>query len=139
MTHSVSTTWLEKMAFESQVSGHKIIMDANEEAGGEDRGPRPKPLVLSALGGCTGMDVIHVLKKMRIQPTFFNVAIEGTLSEEQPKRYTQIHLTYEFKESDNLDAQKVETAVKLSQEKYCSVSALLRRGAEVTYEIKYLS
>jgi len=138
MTHNVEITWLEKMAFESQVSGHKIVMDANEEFGGENRGPRPKPLLLSALGGCTGMDVIHVLRKMRIEPSHFNVSVEGALSEEEPKRYTDIHLVYEFKAADNLDNRKVETAVKLSQDKYCSVSALLKRGAEVTYEIKYL-
>ncbi len=138
MTHSVSATWLEKMAFESQVSGHRIVMDADERAGGEDRGPKPKPLVLSALGGCTGMDVIHILTKMKIEPSYFNIAIEGTLSEEQPKRYTHIHLVYEFKADDNLDNKKVENAVKLSQDKYCSVSALLKRGAEVTYEIRYV-
>ncbi len=138
MTHKVDTTWLEDLAFESEVTGHKIVVDANEEFGGKDRGPRPKPLLLSALGGCTGMDVISILKKMKMEPSYFNVSVEATISEAEPKIYTGYHLAYEFKADDNLDNDKVEKAVKLSQERYCAVSAILRQGAELTYEIKYL-
>lgn len=138
MTHSVHTSWLGSLAFETDVSGHKIVMDADTDFGGEDRGPRPKMLVLSALGGCTGMDVIHVLRKMRIEPSFFNVRCEATLSDDELKRYNKIHVTYEFRADDNLDRRKVETAVKLSQDKYCSVSAMLKAGSEVTHEITYL-
>ena len=118
MNHSVTCTWLENMAFETQVSGHKIILDADESAGGEDRGPKPKPLVLSALAGCTGMDVIYTLKKMRILPSYFNVAVDASTTDEHPKYYNKIHLIYEFKAKDNLEQGKVETAVRLSQEKY---------------------
>jgi putative redox protein len=138
MNHSVTCTWLENMAFETQVSGHKIILDADESAGGEDRGPKPKPLVLSALAGCTGMDVIYTLKKMRILPSFFNVAVDASITDDHPKYYDKIHLIYEFKAKDNLEQGKVETAVRLSQEKYCGVNALLKKGAEVTFEIQYL-
>lgn len=138
MTHSVKTTWLSNLAFQTDVGGHKILMDADNDFGGEDKGPRPKMLLLSALGGCTGMDVIHVLKKMRIEPSYFNVSCEATLSDDELKRYNKIHVVYEFKANDNLDPKKVETAVKLSQDKYCSVSAMLKAGSEVTYEITYL-
>ncbi len=138
MNHSVNCTWLENMVFETEVSGHKILLDADESAGGEDKGPRPKPLVLSALAGCTGMDVIYVLKKMRIEPTYFNVAVNASLTDEHPKQYDKIHVMYDFKAKDALDQGKVETAVRLSQDKYCGVNALLKKGAEVTYEIRYL-
>ena len=138
MTHRVNTKWLNDLAFETDVSGHKIVMDADSDFGGEDRGPRPKMLVLSALGGCTGMDVIHILNKMKIVPSYFNVTCEATLSDDELKRYNKVHVTYDFKADDNLDKRKVETAVKLSQDKYCSVSAMLKAGSEVTYEITYL-
>ena len=138
MTHSVSCRWLENMAFEAEVTGHKLIMDATAEVGGEDRGPRPKPLLLSALAGCTGMDVISILRKMKIDPSFYNMRVEANVTEDHPKQYDSIHLIYEFKESDNLNKEKVKTAVGLSQEKYCGVSSLLRMGAELTYEIQYL-
>jgi putative redox protein len=126
------------MVFETEVTGHKILLDADEKAGGEDKGPRPKPLLLSALAGCTGMDVIYILRKMRIEPSYFNVSVDGTLTEEHPKQYDKIHLVYEFKAEDGLNEAKVETAVGLSQEKYCGVSALLKKGARVTYEIRYI-
>jgi putative redox protein len=126
------------MAFETEVTGHKIIFDGDESVGGEDRGPRPKPLVLSALAGCTGMDVIYVLRKMKIEPSYFNVAVDGNLTDDHPKQYDKIHVVYEFKKDDGLDEHKVETAVGLSQEKYCGVSALLKKGAELSYEICYI-
>ncbi len=138
MTHTVNTRWVEKMAFESEVGTHKIMLDADDEAGGEDRGPRPKILLLTALGGCTGMDVIYILKKMRVDPSYFNLNVEATVSDDEIKRYAKIHVVYEFKDGDNLDKKKVQNAVELSQNKYCSVSAMLRDGSEVTYEIKYL-
>ena len=138
MAHTVTCTWLENMAFETEVSGHKIVVDADESVGGENRGPRPKPLVLSALAGCTGMDVIYVLKKMKIEPTHFAISVDGSLTEEHPKQYDKIHLIYEFRNGDDIDHKKVDTAVNLSQEKYCGVSALLKKGAEVTYEIRYV-
>lgn len=138
MTHTVTCTWLENMKFETDVMGHKLTVDADQSVGGEDLGPRPKPLILSALAGCTGMDVISILKKMRIVPTFFDMEVEGFLTDEYPKTYDKIHLTYLFRESDNLDGDKVRTAVEKSQEKYCGVSALLKKGCDLSYEIKFV-
>ena len=103
-----------------------------------NNGPRPKPLILVALAGCTGMDVISILKKMKIEPEFFNVSVEGELTEEHPKFYHKIHITYELKGID-IEREKVEKAVNLSRDKYCGVNALLQFGAEITHEIRILA
>ncbi|MFH0866383.1 MAG: OsmC family protein [Bacteroidota bacterium] len=112
-------------------------MDADEANGGRNKGPRPKTLTLASLAGCTGMDVIAILRKMHIEPEYFNVIAEGDLTEEHPKYFHKIHLVYEVKGA-GIDAEKVDKAVSLSQEKYCGVSALLSKGAELTYEIRML-
>lgn len=136
--HSLNCTWKEGMAFESEISGHKLVMDADESVGGEDNGPRPKPLLLASLAGCSGMDVVSILKKMQQPHTYFNIDVEAELTEEHPKHYSAIKLIYEFKKSDNLDEKKVEKAVTLSQERYCGVSALLKKAITVDYEIRYI-
>lgn len=134
MSSKVAINWKEEMAFEAEVNGFKMMIDADEKVGGKNRGPRPKPLTLASLGGCTGMDVISILRKMRVEPSYFNIEVDGTLTEEHPKHYNKIHLTYTFG-GDNLDKEKIEKAVNLSQERYCGVSELLRKGAEITHEI----
>jgi len=126
------------MAFEAEINNFKILMDADESVGGENSGPRPKPLTLASLGGCTGMDVVSILKKMRIEPDYFNIEIEGELTEEHPRYYHKIHLTYQFKGVD-LPMDKLEKAVNLSQDRYCGVSELLKKGAEITYQIELLN
>ena len=136
-TEVVSTKWLENMAFESEINGHKLIIDAKEEVGGQDRGPRPKPLMLAALGGCTSMDVISILKKMRVELKSLNVIVEGELSEEHPKRFQKMHVIYEV-EGDNLPLDKIEKAVSLSEDKYCGVSAVYREVMEITSEIRIM-
>lgn len=134
----VSTKWLENMAFESEINGHKIIIDAKSEFGGEDRGPRPKPLMLAALGGCTSMDVISILKKMRVELKSLNVIVEGELSEEHPKRFTKMHVIYEV-EGENLPMEKIQKAVTLSEDQYCGVSAVYKEVMEITSEIRVKS
>ena len=133
----VTTKWLDNMAFESEADGHKIILDANPEMGGEDLGPRPKPLMLVALGGCSGMDVISILKKMRVVPDKFNVQVEGELTEEDPKHFYKIHVIYEFTGKD-LPMDKLKKAVELSEEKYCGVGAVYTKTMELTSEIKVI-
>lgn len=137
MKESVSIKWLEKMAFEGEVNGHKIVIDANPEVGGEDRGPRPKPFMLFALAGCTGMDVVSILKKMRIEIEDVNIIVEGDLTEEHPKHFTSMHVIYEFKGKD-LQMDKLEKAVELSEERYCGVSAVYRKVMTITSEIRIL-
>jgi len=134
---SVTTSWLDKMAFESEINGHKIVIDADPSVGGEDRGPRPKPLMLASLGGCTAMDVISILKKMRVEVDDFKVHVEGELTDEHPKQFSKMHVVYEFK-GKNLPMDKLEKAVNLSEERYCGVSAVYKKVMEVTSEIKTL-
>ncbi|NQU88592.1 MAG: OsmC family protein [Mariniphaga sp.] len=133
----VEVKWLENMAFEAEVNEHKIIIDATPEVGGEERGPRPKPLMLAALGGCTGMDVISILKKMRVDFKGVNVKVEGELTEEHPKQFSKMHVIYEFT-GTGLPLEKLEKAVSLSEERYCGVSALYKKVIPITSEIKII-
>ncbi|WP_319480745.1 OsmC family protein [uncultured Draconibacterium sp.] len=133
----VKVSWKDKMAFEAEVDGHKITLDAAEAVGGEDRGPRPKPLMLTALAGCTGMDVVSILKKMRVEVEDFDITVEGDLTDEHPKQYYKMNVIYTFKGKD-LPLEKLKKAVSLSEERYCGVSALYKKAIEVTSEIKII-
>ena len=133
----VTTKWLSNMAFEIEVSGHKLIIDAEPHVGGEDRGPRPKPFMLASLGGCTAMDVISILKKMRIEVEKFNVTVEGDLTDEHPKHFYKIHTIFEFT-GKNLPMDKLKKAIELSEERYCGVSAVYKKVIEMTSEIKVI-
>ena len=125
---------LDKMAFEMEINGHKIIIDADEKVGGENRGPRPKPFMQAALSGCTAMDVISILRKMRVEVEDFKVHVEGDLTEEHPKHYTKMHIIYEFTGKD-LPINKLEKAINLSQDRYCGVSFSYKKAMEMTHEI----
>lgn len=138
MKQTINTSWNGDMQFDSLVSGHHVIMDASPEVGGKDAGPRPKALMLASLAGCTGMDVISILKKMRIEPKSFNIIIEAELTEEHPKHYSGMHLIYEFT-GDGLDEEKLKKAIELSQDRYCGVSAVYRKAMPLTYEVRVLA
>ncbi|MCU0372763.1 MAG: OsmC family protein [Ignavibacteria bacterium] len=103
--------------------------------GGNNEGPLPKPLMLAALAGCTGMDVVSILKKMRIEYDTFNLKIDGNLNEEHPKKYNKMHITYRFTGND-VPLDKVDNAVKLSMDKYCGVSAVYKEAVEMSYSIE---
>lgn len=135
MTHSVETAWKGNMQFDALVSGHNIVMDALPDVGGENKGARPKQLMLAALAGCTGMDVISILKKMKVEPEAFNIKVEADVTEEHPKHYFKMHVIYEFTGKD-LPLDKIQKAVELSQEKYCGVSAAYKKAMPLTWEIK---
>ena len=134
MAETVKVNWTDEMAFEAEVNGFKIVIDADERVGGKNRGPRPKPLTLVSLGGCTGMDVISILTKMRVKPDYFNVEISGELTDEHPKYYHKIHIRYVFRGKD-LPMVKLEKAINLSQDRYCGVTEMLKHVAEITHEI----
>jgi len=135
MSQQAIVTWQSNMAFEASVNGHKITMDTDVSGGGQDTGPRPKILLLAGLGGCTGMDVVSMLAKMKIVPEKFWMEISAEMTDEHPKVYNQIKLVYCFKGND-LPIDKLEKAVNLSKEKYCGVSAMLSKTAEMHTEIK---
>lgn len=134
---TVSTRWLKNMAFEANVKGHTINLDAESNVGGENLGVPPKPLMLVALGGCTAMDVISILKKMRVDVEDFNVEVKGELTEEHPKYFFKVHVIYQFKGKD-LPLDKLQKAISLSEERYCGVSAVYKKVMEVTSEIKII-
>jgi len=137
MKHEIEVKWMENMAFKTDVLGHEIIMDAKEENGGKNQGPPPKPLMLVSLAGCTGMDVISMLKKMRQDVESFELKIEGEVSDDHPKKYTRIKVIYLVK-GKNIDKDKVEKAVNLSKDKYCGVSAVFKEAIDMEFEVKII-
>jgi putative redox protein len=126
------------MSFNSNINGHKIILDAEEKFGGKDFGPRPKPLMLLALSGCTGMDVVSLLKKMHVNFDDFYIDVKGVLSDKHPIFYKEVILTYNILGAD-IDEKKVEKAIKLSQEKYCGVNYMIAQSSIIKYNINYLT
>jgi len=131
-------SWVDEMAFETEVNGHKIILDADEKVGGKDRGPRPKPLMITSLLGCTAMDVISILRKMRVSVKSFRVYANSELTEEHPKHYASIHLIFEFTGKD-LPMDKLKKAVSLSEERYCGVSYIYKQSIKMSSEIKVIN
>jgi putative redox protein len=134
MKESINVKWNDGMSFEAEAMGYKIIIDADPEFGGMKKGPKPKLLLLVALAGCTGMDVVSLLNKMRVEFNELNIKIEGDTSDENPKKFTRIKIIYEVT-GKNIDRNKVEKAVIMSQEKYCSVSATLKESVNIDYII----
>jgi len=127
----VNVEWKGNMAFEGKGdSGHTVLLDAGPQVGGQDQGPRPMETLLFALGGCTGMDVISILKKMRQDVEKFNMEISGDRAEEHPKRYTKVNVHYALQGTD-LNVDKIRKAIQLTQDTYCSVAKSL--SAEVTF------
>ena len=135
MKHTVDTSWKGEMLFDANVSGHHILLDALPAVGGGDQGARPKELMLAALAGCTGMDVVSILKKMRVEYKGLDIRVEADITEEHPKHYTHMHIIYSFT-GDHLDMNQLKKAIELSQDRYCGVSFMYRKAMEVTYEIK---
>ncbi len=135
MKTTIDLKWLENMSFEADVNGHSIRVDAGTENGGDDSGARPKPLMLVALAGCTGMDVVSILKKMRVEYDKLTISVEANMREEHPKYYDEMKIIYHFVGKD-LPVKKIERAVELSDEQYCGVSALYKMAIPLTSEIK---
>jgi putative redox protein len=119
-------------------TGHLVPMDTTPEVGGESSGPRPGDLPLVALGGCTGMDIVSILKKMRVNFDSFEMVIDGENRKEHPRYFEKVHIRYIFK-GRGLDESKIKEAVELSQDKFCSVSAMMKKSAELTYDIEIVS
>lgn len=134
--HEIETQWMGKMQFNALIDGHTVIMDAPQKSGGEENGAIPKPLVLAALSGCTGMDIIALLKKLNITIDDLNIIVSGELSKQAPIQYLAIHLKYIFK-GNVAQKNAAAGAVNDSQEKYCGVSSMLKKALPVTWEIIY--
>ncbi len=129
--------WKDSMRFVASAdSAHEVTMDAAPAGGGSDQGPRPMEMVLMGLGGCTGMDVVSILGKMRVAFDDFRVDIEAERAAEHPKVFDRVAMVYRVWGTD-VPEDKVKRAVDLTQEKYCSVLHMVNKTAAVThrYEI----
>jgi len=136
MKHEIESQWMGKMQFNALVQGHTIIMDAPERVGGENLGPIPKPFILSALSGCTGMDVIALLRKEGKQLQDFNIKVSGEISKQAPIEYIAIHLVYEMKGKPE-DLESALNVVRISQEKICGISHMLKKILPLTWVVVY--
>jgi len=126
-----SVTWVENQRFNGRAtSGHEIVVDGDKNGGNS-----PMELVLIGLCGCTAFDVASILRKKREPFTSLEVRAEAERAPQPPTVYTKIKLIYRV--ARNVSKKAVEDAVKLSEEKYCSVAAMLKQTAEITYEIQY--
>lgn len=121
--------YLDGMSLDAEANGHHFVLDAEEAFGGLDQGPRPKPLLLTALAGCTAMDVISMLKKMRQPFTRLEVMAEGELTDEHPRVMKDFTIT--FTVEGEVDPSRLARAIALSRDRYCGVSAMLRAHAPV--------
>lgn len=128
--------WIEGLKFIGETdSGHLVVMDAPKESGGENLAPSPMALLVTILGGCTGMDVVSILKKMREKLNNFSIEINAQRREEHPRIFSEIEMVYKF-QGENLNRQNVEKAVNLSFEKYCSIGAILKLSCPIKYRIE---
>lgn len=134
-THFVSTKHLQGMAFTADINDHQISMDSSDD--GIQSGASPKRLMLAALAGCTGIDVVSILEKMKVDFSELSIDIDASLSDTHPRIYEKVKIIYHIKILET-NRVKMEKAVALSQEKYCGVSAMFRAFSKIESEIKYL-
>ncbi len=137
MKEKINVKWTDGMSFEANIDGYKISIDSDPEFGGKSKGPKPKPLMMVALAGCTGMDLVSLMNKMRVKYDSLNVIVEGDLTEEHPKHFIKMKVIYEISGKE-IDLKKVEKAVAMSKDKYCGVSYSYKEVMEMEYEIKIL-
>jgi putative redox protein len=123
------TTWKQAHQFEADHEGNTIKIDGDKE-----KGHGPKALLLSALAGCSGIDVVDILGKMKIEFTSLRMETEATLSDEHPKVFTGVHITY-YIQSAGENEDRIKKAIDLSLEKYCGVSAMLKKNSPLHYTL----
>jgi len=127
-------TWKQNYTFDVDLDNHHFVLDASKENGGDDNGPRPKGLLLTALAGCTGMDVVSILEKMKHKNFTFQLKVTADNETTHPMVYKNVVLSYIF-QGDDLKPDNVKKAVHLSEEKYCAVSAMLKKAFDITIQI----
>ena len=128
---SIKVKWIDGLQFvATDDMGHSIRMDVSKLSGGEDSGFSPMQLLLVALGGCTGMDIMYVMKKQRQLVNNFEVLVSGERVKNPPQVYKDIEVVYKIK-GKNLQEKAVKRAIKLSEDKYCSVRAMLNTKVRV--------
>jgi len=128
----VNVKWVDALQFVGNDNrGHSVVMDHMPEAGEIAHGPTPMELLLAGLGGCTGMDIVSIMKKQREDIRGLEVVVSGERRKEFPMIFTKIHVEYVVK-GCKIDPKRLEKAIQLSEEKYCSTVAMLRASADVT-------
>ena len=133
MKHEANVRWAGKMTFIGRAgSNHLVPMDSGPDFGGDSAATKPMELLLIGLGGCTGMDIASLFMKMRVNFSGIEMNLTAERSEEHPMAYTKIDIEYVIY-GRGIDEEKVKHAIELSQEKYCSVSAMLRKSCPVNY------
>jgi putative redox protein len=125
MEHNIKITWTQESNFEYEESNQKISLDIISE-----KGFSPKKLLLVGLAGCTGIDIVSLLEKMRVEFSQFYIKVDANLTEEHPKVYKEIEIIYSIK-SEKINQEKIQKAIELSMQKYCGVSAMLGKTAEI--------
>lgn len=134
----ISSVYQGGMAFSTQINGHTVTIDLDKAGGGNDLGTSPKILMLVSLAGCTGVDVVSILNKMKVSFSDLSINVEAHLTEEHPKIYDDVTIIYTIK-VDKKNKLNVKKAVDLSQEKYCGVSEMFRSFAKLSSKIIYLN
>jgi putative redox protein len=138
MEATVKWLGIDGMAFSAETgSGHLVNMDGAPEAGGRNLAPRPMEMMLAGAGGCTCFDVVMILKRARQEIVDCQVKLQAERASEDPKIFTKIHMQFTVT-GKNLDMAKVERAVNLSHEKYCSATIMLGKTAEITHSIEII-
>lgn len=135
-THFVKAAHISGMSFSASINGHEVAMD-NPENGEPSIGPSPKRLMLAALAGCTGVEVVSILNKMKVPFEGLEISVEAGLTENHPKLYQNVKIMYSIKLAD-ANKPKMAKAVNLSMDKYCGVSAMFRGFAKLDTEILFL-
>jgi len=130
---AVRVKWIDGLRFvANDDKGHSVVLDVSKEHGGEDSAFGPMQLLLAAFGGCTGIDVVEIMRKQRQKLEGLEIIVSGSRVSEPPKVYDKVHVEYRLKGKD-LQEKAVQRATQLSQDKYCSVGATLKAKAKVTY------
>ena len=135
---NISVNWVDGMLMVGKShSGHSITMDGPPEIGGDNLGVRPMEMLLLGVAGCTMIDVVTTLKKMRQELTHSETKVNAERADDHPKVFTDIHIQFLVKGND-LDSKKVEKAITLSAEKYCSASIMLGKTASISHDFEIL-
>ncbi len=136
---NAKVTYIQGLQFVGEASsGHAIVMDGNPEVGGHDTGLRPMELLLVGLGGCSGMDIISILKKKKQDITGLEINVKGEKAEKYPKIFTEIDLEFVVR-GRNISEDAVKRAVDLSMNKYCSVKATLEGSSKINFFYKIVN
>ena len=129
----IDLTLKEKMVFEGQCREHRFSMDASKTHGGDEQAPSPKEFLLSAMAGCTAMDVLSILRKMRIEPTSFRVEITGVLNDQFPIHFVSTELIFHI--NGDVAEKKAVKAITASLTKYCGVNYMASKTCDITYQL----